>query len=282
MNSDKQAEQINLVAKYLAGEATPEEAMLLDDWLKDEENKKEYDRISKLWAQVSGSSAAHVPDKEQTWIELQAATKNNNKSRPIKIMYLYYAAAACLAALMIISAVTFFKAKTTSQSPHLITKAGGNKVILDTLPDGSRVTLKRNSLLTYPASFTETAREVELKGESFFDIVPDRSKPFIISVEDLKIKVVGTSFNVRPITDRIEVQVRSGIVKLLSGNNELTVIKGQTGIYIKNDHSLQLLRSINLNSICFQPPDLALPYPEYGNKSLSGRIICSISSCSSC
>lgn len=251
MNPDKQT-QLNLVTKYLAGESTPEEAMLLEDWLKDKENKLEFDRISKLWHLVSETPAASLPDKRQAWIELQAATGINEKPKVRKIRFYHYATAACIAALIIISTVTLFNDRTTTLPANdLITKGLGNEVVNDTMPDGSRVTLNRNSSLTYESSFNTTAREVALKGESYFDIMPDRSKPFIISVDDLKIKVIGTSFNVRTITDRVEVQVKSGIVKLLSGDSEITVIKGQTGIYTKNDRSLKLIKSIDLNSISY-------------------------------
>jgi len=252
MDPDKQTTPLSLMAKYLAGEATPGEAMLMDEWLKDRKNKKEFDRISKLWHQVSKISEPAVPGKKEAWLELQAATGIKGKAKVMKTRFYQYAAAACLAALIIISAVTLLNKKSTSiPQDNAITIGLHNSVSTDTLPDGSRITLNKNSSLTYSSSFNKNRREVTLKGESYFDIAPDRSKPFIITVDDLEIKVVGTSFNVHPVNDRIEVQVRSGIVQLTAGNNAITVTKGQTGIYIKKDHSLAVRDFLDLNSISY-------------------------------
>ena len=64
------------------------------------------------------------------------------------------------------------------------------------LPDGSLVTLNSSSQLVFPTEFEDDTREVYLKGEAFFD-VKKGSKPFIVKTENIKAKVLGTSFNVR-------------------------------------------------------------------------------------
>jgi len=64
------------------------------------------------------------------------------------------------------------------------------------LPDGTKVFLNAGSRLVYPENFTGKTREVFLVGEAFFDVKHDKSHPFIVQIDDLRIKVLGTRFNV--------------------------------------------------------------------------------------
>jgi ferric-dicitrate binding protein FerR (iron transport regulator) len=70
-------------------------------------------------------------------------------------------------------------------------------------------------------------RKVSLKGEAFFDIVPDEEHPFIIDAGKAKIQVLGTSFNVitENADNEVEVYVASGKVMVTSvdGAGSLTL-----------------------------------------------------------
>jgi ferric-dicitrate binding protein FerR (iron transport regulator) len=85
-------------------------------------------------------------------------------------------------------------------------------VLRDTLPDGSLVTLNKESVISYPSNFKGETRQVVLKGEAFFNVTPDKEKPFVILASGTRISVVGTSFNVKNIHGNIEVVVETGIV----------------------------------------------------------------------
>jgi transmembrane sensor len=63
------------------------------------------------------------------------------------------------------------------------------------LPDGSGVTLKEGSSLTYKQSFKNN-REVALSGEAFFDVTPDPEKPFRVHTGKVITTVLGTAFNI--------------------------------------------------------------------------------------
>ncbi len=101
------------------------------------------------------------------------------------------------------------------------------------LTDGSKVYLNRGSRLVYPESFGHNNRKVTLKGEAYFDIAPDASRPFIIDAGNARVRVLGTSFNV--ITDNgnneVEVLVTTGTVMLSSndGSRSLTLEPGYIG-----------------------------------------------------
>lgn len=70
-----------------------------------------------------------------------------------------------------------------------------NKVFL--LPDGSTVTLSRNSELQLADNFGKRSREMELKGEGFFEVEHDASKAFIVRTSSMAIHDLGTAFHVR-------------------------------------------------------------------------------------
>jgi transmembrane sensor len=71
-------------------------------------------------------------------------------------------------------------------------------------------------------NFNKETRIVHLKGEAYFEVSKNPSKPFIIQIENTEIKVLGTSFNVKAYhnMDKIEVTVKEGTVSLYEKNKE--------------------------------------------------------------
>lgn len=71
-----------------------------------------------------------------------------------------------------------------------------------TLPDGTRVWLNAASSLKYPTSFSGNERRVELTGEGYFEVAPDKSKPFFVKAgNQAEVQVLGTKFNVNAYHD---------------------------------------------------------------------------------
>jgi ferric-dicitrate binding protein FerR (iron transport regulator) len=130
-----------------------------------------------------------------------------------------------------------------------ITVLAGNdqKNVLVTLPDGSKIYLNRNSEFSYRKNFGIKGRDVKLTGEAFFEISPDKSKPFIIDAGKAKVKVVGTSFNV--ITNNresaVEVFVKTGKV-LVSDNSGSQSIQLDPG-FVGTMNSKAAAKVLNTN-----------------------------------
>ncbi len=79
----------------------------------------------------------------------------------------------------------------------LISKASSAGLKLNfALPDGSIVWLNSESKLTFPETFTNNSRVVELEGEAFFMVSKDPGKPFIVKSGELITTALGTSFNI--------------------------------------------------------------------------------------
>jgi len=84
------------------------------------------------------------------------------------------------------------------------------------LPDGSVVSLHAGSQITYPAAFDSKIRKVELKGEAYFEVTHDKTKPFVVASGDARIEVLGTKFNVntKKAAGTMEVVLTSGKVSV--------------------------------------------------------------------
>ena len=92
------------------------------------------------------------------------------------------------------------------------------------LSDGSKVWLNAGSELNYPVNFVDANRSVSLKGEAYFEVSPDKERPFIVNTEHSKIKVFGTAFNVMSYEEDKEQQV--------------TLIEGSVGVDVKGHETL--------------------------------------------
>ncbi len=86
-----------------------------------------------------------------------------------------------------------------------------------TLSDGTKVHLNSESSLKYPIAFNDSTREVQLKGEAYFEIAKDKNRPFYVLTDEVKVKQYGTAFNVKNREkDKIEVVLVHGSVSLIS------------------------------------------------------------------
>jgi ferric-dicitrate binding protein FerR (iron transport regulator) len=97
------------------------------------------------------------------------------------------------------------------------------------LPDGSRIWLNAESSIRFPAAFTGETREVEISGEVYFEINPDKTKPFIVKVQQSSVVVLGTHFNVMAYSDEafLETTLLEGAVSFRSNNEQMILKPGQ-------------------------------------------------------
>jgi transmembrane sensor len=91
------------------------------------------------------------------------------------------------------------------------------------LPDGSHVWLNAASSLRYPTVFAGNRRVVELSGEAYFEIAKDARKPFVVSVRDMRVQVLGTAFNLMAYPDETAVNTTliTGAVRVVAPKSSL-------------------------------------------------------------
>lgn len=99
------------------------------------------------------------------------------------------------------------------------------------LPDSSKVTLNSESFLEYPQTF-DNERMIVLKGEAFFDVKEDPTRPFIVRTGNLTTTALGTSFNVKayPEEQNISVSLASGKVITETVNRSIELTPGEKTI----------------------------------------------------
>ena len=83
------------------------------------------------------------------------------------------------------------------------------------LADGTRVWLNTESKLRYPVAFTGEERRVEMDGEVYFEVAKNREKPFVVTVNGVDIRVLGTSFNVSAYQEDVAVSYTHLLRKLV-------------------------------------------------------------------
>ena len=112
------------------------------------------------------------------------------------------------------------------------------QVQTDTLPEGSVVTLNKQSSIRYRRQFAGEVRSVELQGEAFFDVTPDKNKPFLVYTKGVLIKVIGTSFNVRMAGSATEVIVETGRVEVTRDQHTISLGSHEKALVTENNVSL--------------------------------------------
>ena len=81
------------------------------------------------------------------------------------------------------------------------------------LGDGTQVMLNAESKLTLPAEFAEGERVVHLQGEAYFEVAPDKERPFVVRAGGTVTRVLGTKFSVGAYPDEdVQVVVAEGKV----------------------------------------------------------------------
>lgn len=128
---------------------------------------------------------------------------------------------------------TVISANNPSASAVLRVPNGG--IYRLTLPDGSKVVLNSGSSLTYPLQFEDTIRLVKLEGEGYFEVSPDKSKPFKVQSGAQTLTVLGTHFNIQSYAgERIQTTLLEGKVSLDAIGAKALLSPGQQAT-IKND-----------------------------------------------
>ncbi|TKC13183.1 DUF4974 domain-containing protein [Pedobacter polaris] len=216
-----------LLIKFLLKETNEEENAEVQNWLSaSTENATYFAQFEKIWDASDDLNEQTVVDENEAWVKFKAKTvaipvKKETIVKPLKRNYTWLKIAAVFViAIGTWSAYNFFAATYKDI-------VSGNEIISQTLPDGSELTINKNSEISFARNFRNN-RSVHLKkGDVFFNVAHDKSSPFVIEIDKVAVEVVGTSFNIKHLKDQIEVVVESGIVKVSLGNEEVKLIKGE-------------------------------------------------------
>ncbi|WP_417785743.1 FecR family protein [Tenacibaculum sp.] len=193
--------------------------------------------------------------KKSVWeaIEKRIESKQNQTK---KITYNY----KWIAALFIIAlGVSFFFHKNNSSS---LVKIANNDVFPKTIqmPDGSKITLRENSSISYHEKFT-TNRNLTLTGEAFFEVKRDSLYPFSVKVDEVTTRVLGTSFTIKTNDSITKISVNTGLVSVQNSSekeflrpDELAIFNRKNNTFYKEKtkaivHNLWAMEQVSFKEI---------------------------------
>lgn len=227
----------HIIAKYLSGEATGEEIMALMEWLSaDENNKIEFHKIQSYWnADVSFIHVSEpTPDFKKLREKIEKAEVR--KSR-IRLWSRPTIAAAVVIGILLISQLVM-----KMNNDEVFTYISSSSVSDFVLPDGTEVTLNKNSKLSYSAAFGRNNRTVSLDGEAYFDVVHNEKQKFVVNVGSTKITVLGTIFSVRSRKgeDILKASLIEGCVKFETSDQAIMLNPNKQILYNTRDNEITI------------------------------------------
>lgn len=189
----------HLLEKYLNGQCTREELILLLQYFKDEENEPRFKNlISEISLRIDNDNATPTTADQAAVKEVyEAVHAQIHAPKPASIKRFIWPglAAALIIGLVTIGIISKYFLESNAALQYAITKNAQHKKVQ--LPDGTLVWLGPSSKLEFPESFTGDTRQVKLEGEAFFEVTKDKAHPFIIQSGVLTTRVLGTSFTIK-------------------------------------------------------------------------------------
>jgi ferric-dicitrate binding protein FerR (iron transport regulator) len=236
----------DLLVKHLTGEATEAEMLQVEQWLADDEaNKHYFEHFKLIWEESVQLASVTEVDEQAAWQRFQNRVQEGSfhteKPAPVWSMNAPLMRAAIIAGLVIgIAVLTYFLFHNNPGNVvRMATIQAAETVKSDSLPDGSIVTLNKQSQVSFPEKFPGNKRSLQLNGEAFFKVKPNKEKPFEVHTNNVTITVVGTSFNVRSRGDTTEIIVETGIVKVATEKQTVVLTAGQKALTSLNETGLQ-------------------------------------------
>lgn len=134
------------------------------------------DRLAMVWQAIAGSRERRISFKQQ---------------------FLRYAAVFLLAFTLGWGSFQLFSGRNADFSDvyNEVKVPYGQRSEM-TLYDGTKVWLNSGTELKFPLVFHGSQRKVLVKGEAFFDVAEDKTKPFMVNAGQMDIEVLGTRFNI--------------------------------------------------------------------------------------
>ena len=120
------------------------------------------------------------------------------------------------------------------------TPIGGEYQVV--LSDGTRVWLNSNSSFEFPAVFSGDVRQVKLKGEGYFEVAKNPSRPFRVQVNDMQVQVLGTHFNIMAYDNEpnVKTTLLEGSVNVVKGGSTRQLKPGQQASIGTNQNDITI------------------------------------------
>lgn len=189
-----------------SGDWTGKDQLELEAWLAESNaNLIAYRRVSEVWGRTERLAALRPPSNNRAVLP-----KRSNKG---PLVFRALMGVAALALLGVIGATTW----RPSEAQSYTTAVGGRDIL--SLPDGSRIELNTDSSVR--VSDAPNERKVWLdRGEAYFQVVHDASRPFVVIAGNRRVTDIGTKFVMRREPGKLQLSVVDGKVQFESGEDK--------------------------------------------------------------
>ncbi len=241
---------IQQLVSYLTGNCTKKEQELVKQWLNmSGDNMLMFNDFKRVWESSAIVDQSCLVDIDKAWGDFKKRA-NFVESVPVEVvenkhsnMRSIMVSATRVAALIVILFGIYFVFDNVNQvETHTYTATVAQVNSPFVLPDGSDIIMNEGAKINYPEQFSADVRKVSFTGEAFFDIAHNPQKPMIIAAGNVRVKILGTSFNLCncKYNDEITLYLETGKVLFYSINDidggiqeQIILYPGQKGIYDK-------------------------------------------------
>lgn len=236
--NDQLSDIDGLLIKVILHEASDTETRQVQEWLAhNERNRQYFEHFRKIWEDSKELAVHSTVSEDDAWTRFRQRAANPAPVVPLSQPKNFLWGRVAAACLVLITIAPVFYILQHGQTPAL-TLRSGNSMRTDTLSDGTIISLNKNSMLTAANYTDKNARSVELQGEAFFTVAPDKDRPFTVHFNGGTIRVLGTSFNVKTSAATTEVIVESGLVQVVKGRQVATVRPHEKVVFRETDSLL--------------------------------------------
>ena len=238
-------EEINeIIARWLAGEASAKDLEALNMWSEENNNNRKYlKQMEKIWD--TAAESASNSNTQAAWNAVQNQIISKSNIQP-KLRIIYRASFAIAAALGLFFAGRFLFNPGQKTTDNLPVTAGlfiqaGNEAYTTTLPDETVVILQAHSTLTADSGFGKTNRKLILKGSAHFNTKHGHKHYFVVQTAQTTITDIGTSFWVRNTQNETLIAVTQGSVKIEAFSDSATLQFGDSAIVSRLEEKLKTI-----------------------------------------
>ena len=211
-----------IIKNFTSDKFSPELKEKLWKWLVDSSEQAEKDEaLMELWEDQNFKADASTERSYQNFRRKIAPRQRKATARYTLRRWLQVAAVLLFPLLSMVASYLYIQSNEEhTELVEYYVPRGKQKQV--TLPDGTTAYLNSGTLLVYPQKFTGDIRSVYLIGEANFDVKKDKQHPFIVKTNHLKVKVLGTKFNVHAYAEdeKTTTTLESGSVVVQKANGE--------------------------------------------------------------
>ena len=225
------SEQVNQTAadwfaRMQSGQVSAQQEQKFKQWLaEDARHAESYRQLEEIWQGLADMRSSPEADSLKRSVEMQSHSAVSGFFASlvgwIDEQRLLAAGVVSASLLLVLLSTVFVSTPVTRDTVQQRYVSGTAEIRSVLLADESRAELGAESEIRL--RMTDSERHVELvRGEAFFDVVADADRPFYVKVDEVRVRVVGTQFDVRKRFGGVSVSVMDGIVQVdgNSGGNQ--------------------------------------------------------------